>query len=269
MKYGFISFKTPEAPDEGLYSIAGGEAHHFQSVAELPSDVMWWTNISYTSLNQSALSSMSTLRIDKYLPITPDDCLMEWGFCPETTNRLEATRFISQCFFRIMTITENLIEEIAPKKAKHLYFNTSDLRFDLAAVMPRQVYPTGDAASILKAGYSFVEYSGVARKGLRGVPRVLMRRPRLAHAIDMFYSPLPDGPLEFWEEDMSLEQALNSEVPVLSEIVVNRADDLVAPIFSYGHSINTAQRVVRAWVPHPELIALSAFSEITIKNAWV
>ncbi len=271
MRFGFAFFKTPLAPEEGIYSIAGAEVVFFSSVSELPSDVLWWTNVQYRTLNQASLSAISTLRMDKYLPISPDDCLMEWGFIPAETSNASATRFLSQCFFRIMSIAEKLISEIAPRKPKHLFFTSADLRLDLATVMPKQayVYPKGDAASILKAGYSFVEYSGVSRSGLRGVPRIVMRRPRLAHAIDMFFSPIPDGGLEFMENGISLTEALNSEKPILAEVVVERADRTVAPVFAYGHSINTSQRVVRAWVPHPELIALSAFAEITVKNAWI
>ncbi len=269
-RYGFLLFDDVETPDAAYCAIAGSKATRIDSVSELPTDVLWWSNLPYAAFSHPAIGNMSNLRYSKFLTISPEECVMEWGFNPASLSRPDFTTFVSRLFSRIMTISFVLMSEIDRRKHPHAIFSARELRFDFASVMPRQDYPDGEAATILKAGYSYVDFTGAARLPMRGVPRVMLRRPRLAHAIDMFLSPIPKGNLKFVRNGAKdVYDAIEAKVPMLSEVVVSNVNPHIAPVFAYGHSMNKKNKVMRAWVPHPELISLSAFSEIEVKNAWV
>lgn len=269
-RYGFLLFDDVETPETAHWAIAGSKAGRVHSVSELPTDVLWWSNLPYAAFSHPAIGNMSNLRYSKFLTISPEECVMEWGFNPQSLSRPDFTTFVSRLFSRIMTISFTLMCEIDKRKHPHSIFSARELRFDFASVMPRQDYPEGEAATILKAGYSYVDFTGAARLPTRGVPRVMLRRPRLAHAIDMFLSPIPKGAMKFVKNGAKdIHDVIEAKVPMLSEVVISNVNPHVSPVFAYGHSMNRKNKVMRAWVPHPEIISMSAFSEIEVKNTWI
>jgi len=270
-RYGCLWFASTEEPDSGIFSIAGSKAKMFDTIGELPSDVIWWSNVSYAACRTSSLGQMTNIRHNKYLILSPEECLNEWGYPAKTLTPEQCVVFSSRLFSRIMGIAYDLILESAPRRHNHQIFSTHDLRNDFAAILPRFTFPTGEAATVLKAGYSFVNYSSVAQRMPRGLARVQLRRPRLAHALDMLSTPVPDGEVAFIsgrKTEHAYHEALNSEKPVLSEVSISNVDPSVGPVFAWGISMDRKSKVMRSWVPHPELISMSAFADIDVKNMW-
>lgn len=270
-KFGFIYFDDINEPSSGTYSIAGGKAQRLELITDIPSDVIWWTNLPYAACNKSALGGMSNIRYNKFLVISPEDCLMEWGYKPKSLKPEQFAVFVSRLFNRIMMISFNLIIEMEPRRNIHEVFSTRELRNDFAAVLPRPVFPSGEAASVIKSGYSYVDFTATTKPLQRGVAAVVMRKPRLSHAIDMLTTLIPNGDMEFISArkmDAPFNHVLESKRPMLSEVVLSQLDPIVAPIFAYGHSMDRNKKIMRSWVAHPELIALSAFSNIEVKGAW-
>lgn len=272
-RFGYIAFEDTAEPTSGYYSVAGSKGRRFDALSELPSDVIFWSNLKHNELydNTSDLKGISTIRHDKYLVASPDDCLMEWGYNPKKMSADKVVVFVSRLFARIMTVAFNLIMESKPDRPVHQVFATRDLRNDIAPILPRAVYPKDEAAVVVKANYAYTDYTGTLLRGGRGMARVHVRRPRLIHALDMLMTPIPDGEMEFVSaRDLSNPESviLTSTKPVLCEVSVSNIEANMASVLAFGNSMDAKKKVMRTWIAHPEALSMSAFSEITVKSIW-
>ena len=271
-RFGYIHFEDKDEPSFGYFSIAGGKSTRFEVLGDLPSDVLFWCNLRHDDLyRNSDIKGLSTIRHDKFLIVSPDDCLLEWGNNPKKTPPDKATIFISRLFNRIMTMAYNLIHEIKPQRPPHEIFSKHDLRNDIAAVLPRAHYPSGEAALVVKANYAYTDYTGTLLRGSKGMARVQVRRPRLTHALDMLMTPIPDGEFTF-SSGRTLENPeatmLTSPTPMLCEVSVSGVDAGMSSVLAFGNSMDAKKKIMRTWVAHPEAISMSAFAEVRVKSAW-
>ena len=273
IRFGCVFFDDPTDPGSGWCSIAGGEPVYIDNVSQLDTDTLWWSNLSYQDMymkSQVGISSM--MRHDKFLILSPNDCIMEWGYDPKSVTADWACNFVSKVFDKIMKMAWELIVSACPGIHPKDVFSGRDLRQDMAKIFPDPVWPRGEAATVCKSGYSYTEYTLTMYKPPRGYEYIRLSRNRLSHALDIMTTPIPDGDMEFIAgQDIGenpKDIIVNSDIPWLSEVAVRNINSDASTVLSFGTSMDKTKRIMRTWVPHPELITMNPVADIEVRNAY-
>ena len=275
--FGVVFFDDLNDPRDGFACVAGKSAFRISGINELSTDVIWWTNITFESFYKKTEAWRSPwLRHDKYLVVSPRDVLQEWAIDPNNVGGDFAAQIVSQVFDRIMRISFNLIRDVEPRAKMDEVFVGRFLREDIRRILPELEYPKGEAATIMKSGSAWQEFTRTNVPGIKGGRWVMLRKPRMAYAHEMLQTPIPKGPFEFYgrSEIRSVARdktawVLNHDNPCMAEVTINRLDGDIAPIYGFGNATEKEKRVARSWVSHPELIVMSKFAEIDIKSIYM
>ena len=276
-RFGYVFFDNEMEPEDGYACISGSSPKRISGVNELPSDVIWWSNMNFDNFfKKTDAWRFPWLRHDKYLVVSPRDVLKEWGLNPVDPDPMQSTHILAEVFNRIMLMAFRLIRDVNPKARMEEVFTGKFLREDVRCILPEAEYPRDEAASIIKSGNAWQEFTQTGVSPVRGGRWVMLRRPRLSYAQEMFHTPVPKGPFEhFGRRDLrSLLKdgngwVLNNDNPCIAEIALNRIQGDIAPIYGFGNATDKDNRIARSWVSHPELIVMSEFSEINIKSVFM
>lgn len=276
--YGMVMFDDLNDPSEGWASNNGQPARRIKTIHELSTDTLWWTNLPYASMYRESTAGLNPwLRQDGFLVIKPQDVLAEWGYSPKEVAPDWACEFISKVFSRIMQIAGKLLSQHKPNIPLSRQFISTTLRQDLEPLLPEAVFPTGEAATILKRGQAYTEYSRTSTRTQKGTRQVALRIPRMSFALDLMTTPVPSGSFEFMpgkalgetvEDKVNMVRSL--ERPFLAEITIQSIDGDIAPIYGFGNSMDrTDQKIIRSWVTHPELVTMANFAKLDIRNGFI
>ena len=276
-KFGVVLFDDEKDPQAAWVAVNGSEAKRIQGMNELPTDTIYLTNMSYESFYKETKAWMNPwLRHDAYLVVKPKDVLAEWGNDPANTPPNWTAQFASVVFGRIMMMAYRLAKECDPKVTLAKLFTGKTLREDLRRLLPKAEFPTGAAATIMRSGQIYAEFTRTTVRGVRGARVVVLRRPRISYAFEMLTTPVPKGPFEF-KSRADLRAVAPDRVawvrrvdrPCLIEIAVQQMEADVAPIYGFGNSTDKDKRIARSWVAHPEFIVMANFSDLEVKSAYV
>lgn len=225
---------------------------------------------------QSEIWRLPWLRHDKFLVVSPKDILQEWGIDPKTVGSDYAVKFVSMVFSRIMTLAYHLVREVERRVDPDQIFTGRMLREDLRRLLPDLDYPKGESATIMRSGSAWQEITRTTVRGIKGARWVMLRKPRLAHAMELLQTPVPYPPFEFMGR-RELRSKTKDKVswvnentqPCIAEVSVQRIDGDIAPIYGFGNAIEQDKRTPRSWVAHPEFLLLSRFAEMDVKSIYI
>lgn len=281
-KFGVVLFDQDQDPGAGWCAVAlpGGRtstARRINGPNELANDTIWWTNIGYEMFFKGTeVWRNPTLRHDKYLVVSPQDVLKEWGYDPAGVEPHFVTSFCASIFDRIMRMAWQLLSDVNPKLRIDQAFVGKTLREDLRPLLPELDYPKLEAAESMTSGVAWAEFTGTGARGPKGGKWITLRKPRLSYAMTMLQTPVPQGPYEHLSR-MDLRQKgpdrvayiAGLETPCMVEVTVRSMQPEVAPIYGFGAAIDKDKRVNRSWVAQPEFVLLNTFAEIDVRSAWV
>lgn len=277
-RFGFVFFDSESEPEDGFASVAGGPARRIASPHELPTDVIWWTNISFDAFfKKSDAWRNPWLRHDKYLVVSPKDVLKEWGMDPTAVDSTQAAPIVSEFFSRIMKMSFRLIRDVDPKSRMEDVFTGRFLREDFRIILPEPEYPRSEAATVIKSGNAWQEFTQTAVSPVRGGRWVMLRKPRISYAQEIFHTPIPRGPFEFYgRRDIrslarsgTIDWVNKNENPCIAEVTINKIDGDIAPIYGFGNAMEKEKRIARSWVAHPELVVMDHFADIDVKSVYM
>jgi hypothetical protein len=276
-RFGYVSFDSDTDPEDGFASVAGGPARRISGINELPTDVIWWTNIAFDSFYKRTDAWRSPwLRHDKYLVVGPKDVLKEWGMDPKTADAMQAAPIISTFFDRIMRMSFRLIRDVNPKARVEDIFVGRFLREDFRPILPEAEYPKSEAATIIKSGSAFQEFTQTGVSPVRGGRWIMLRKPRMSYAQEMLHTPIPRGPFEFYgrQEIRSLSKnkvkwIIDNENPIIAEVTINRIDGDIAPVYGFGNATEKERRIARSWVAQNELVVMDHFADIDVRSLYM
>lgn len=283
--FGFVFFDDFQDPGPGWCATAPAPgqreappARRIMGPNELSTDTIWWTNITYEHFFKRLDAFRNpNLRHDKYLVVSWKDVLKEWGHDPETSDASFVSEFCSKVFDKIMRMTWLLISEVNPKLRIEECFTGKTLREDMRVLLPEMEYPKGAAASVMKSGHAWEEFTAtVGVRTPRGGRTIVLRQPRISYAMKMLQTPFPKGPFEHKNRSdlksdpmarLSLVKGLSE--PCMVEVTVNSMDPEIAPIYGFGAAVDKDKRVSRSWVAHNEFILLDALnSKLDVRSIW-
>ncbi len=276
-KFGYVSFDSATEPEAGFAAVAGGRVHRISGPNELSTDVIWWSNLSFNDFYKKTDAWRNPLlRHDKYLVASPSDVLKEWGLDPKEADATQAIPILSEFFSRIMRMSFRLIRDVDPKARMEEVFVGRFLREDFRCILPEAEFPKSEAAEIIKSGHAYQEFTTTGASPIRGAKWIMLRKPRLSYAQEMFHTPVPKGPFEFYgrKEIRSvardkLKWVVENENPCISEVAIRKIDGDIAPIFGFGNATEKEKRIARSWVAHPELVVMEHFADIDVRSIWM
>lgn len=279
-RFGVVIFDEPDDPGAGWASIADERRPQSTRVAgpnELATDTIWWTNVTYENFFKGNAQTWRNpnLRHDKYLPLGHHDVLKEWGYDPTQVDANFTATFCAQAFDRIMRIAWGMLRDANPKQKLTQAFQGKTMRDDLRSLLPELEYPRLEAAEALKSGQAWEEYTATGARGPKGGKWIVLRRPRLAYALDMLQTPVPRGPYVLKKrgdinklQPNPVEHVRGMPTPAIIEVNVNKIQAEVAPIYGFGAATDRDKRVTRSWVAHPEFQILSRVADVSIRSMW-
>jgi|GEM_PF-4788093 hypothetical protein len=275
--FGVVIFDDDKDPGAGWAAVADGEARRISGPDDLPTGTIWWTNMTYEFFfRKTEVWRRSWLRHDKYLVISHVDLLKEWGYDPKGLGADFVCQFAAKVFGRIMSIAFSLVRRIEPRVRMDQVFTGQTLRHDLRRILPEPEYPKGEAASIMKSGQAFEEFTVTGMRPMRDARPIMLRRPRMLYATEMLQAIVPRGPFEHmtrgelrakspdrvaWIRDLT--------EPCMAEISIERMNPEIAPVYGFGNATDRDRKSMRSWVSHPEFIMLARLAEIDVKAAYV
>jgi hypothetical protein len=271
---GFVAFDDPSSPGAGWACRSAGQPARIGGIHELPTDTLWWSNVPYeTFFHTTDMSRNPWLRHDAYLVTRPRDAMLEWDLDPQTAKASDACMHCAAVFGRVMSAAAVLAGECG--YGRNL-FTHNTLRSDLKLLMPEVAYPKAEAASIMVEGQAFTHFTRTTVRGAKDGRLVMLRRPRMAYALEMLATPVPSGAFEFRSRadlrSMAPDAAAwlqGTEQPCMVEVTVEDMQPDAAPIYGFGNSVSRERRIPRSWVPHPEFRAMSDFSVLEVRSAYV
>jgi len=276
-KFGLVQFDDDQDPGAGWCAVAGMPARRIMGPHELSTDTLWWTNIPYDHFyKRSEAFRNPNLRHDKYLVVSPKDVLKEWGYDPEAVDSNFVCYFGAQVFDRVMRLSWSLLSFKNPKMRLAEAFTGKTLREDLRSLVPELEYPKGEAATVIKTGNAWEEFTATSVRSPRGARWVTLRRPRLSYAMEMLQTPVPRGPFEHkGKAELKstskgrVELIQRIEEPCMVEVTVESIQPEVAPIYGFGAAVDKDKRVNRNWVAHPEFMLLTKLAKLDVRSVWM
>jgi len=277
-RFGVVLFDDDKDPGPGWsFAVGDREARRVSGPDELSTGVIWWSNVNYEFFfRKTEIWRKSWLRHDKYLVVSHADVLREWNYDPKTVSPDFVCQFVATLFDRVMRLAFQLLRESNPRVRMDEAFTGQTLRHDLRKILPEPEYPKSEAASIMKAGQAFEEFTATGMRQVRDSRLVTLRKPRMLYATEMLQTLVPHGPFEFMSRREIRERnadrvafVRDSEQPCMAEITVERMAPEIAPIYGFGNSASKDKRSIRSWVSHPEFIVLQRLAEIDVKSVYI
>jgi hypothetical protein len=275
--FGMAVFDDPKSPGAAWIAVNGGEAKRVDGIHHLSTGTLWWSNLPYEDFFRGTEAHRNLwLRHDAYLVVKPKDVLTEWDYDPAATPPDIIATVCSQLFARIMRLAFKLAKECNDKTTMMTLFLGKTLRDDLRVMLPKAEYPSGEAAAIMKAGQAYTQFTKTAVRGVKGGKLFLLRRPRIAYALEMLTTPVPQGPFQFQSRSAlrtlspdRVDWVRSTDKPCMVEVNVDSMQGDVAPVYGFGNSTDRDRRTPRSWISHPEFLVMSSFSELDVRSAWV
>lgn len=276
-KFGVVCFDDDKDPGVGWACVAGGKPDRISGPDELSTGVIWWSNIKYDFFyNKSEIWRKTWLRHDKFLVVDHAGVLKDWNYDPKTVDAPFLCSFVATVFDRVMRIAHSLIREVDPRKTMETIFTGKSLRDDLRVVLPEPEYPKSEAASIMKTGLGFDEFTPTGMRAPKGCVFISLRKPRMLYATEMLQVPLPKGPFEHKSRtelrEMNTDRVgliRDMQQPCMVEIAIEKIAPEIAPIYAFGSATDKERRTVRSWVSHPEFHMLHRIADIDVRAAWI
>lgn len=172
-----VLFDDPASPSSGWVA-STREVARFDTLDDLSSDHVHWTNASASAAPwlRDGATPKPQLKHDKYLPVSVLDILREWGCDPLAISPADSSIAAAVALDRIVAIAHAMLtaasEDPAAMASAH---RLSDALSSLLAGAASPRSPMAHRAEFVATG----------ERGIKGGLWALLRRPRLAHAIDM------------------------------------------------------------------------------------
>lgn len=277
-RFGVVMFDDDKEPGPGWACVAGDKTpSRISSPEDLSTGVIWWSNITYDFFyKRNEIWRKTWLRHDKYLVVSHKNVLSEWNYDPKLTPPDFICYFLSTLFDRIMRLAYGLIRDVDPRVTMDRAFVGKTLRDDLRAVLPEAEYPKSEAASIMKTGQAWEEFTVTSVRSVRGSSLIMLRKPRILYALEMLNTPIPHGPFEHYSKtqlrSMSTDRVafIRDHVqPCMVEVSVEKMSPEISPVYGFGNATDQGRRTLRSWVSHPEFVILDRMAEVDVRSVWM
>jgi hypothetical protein len=276
MRYGVVMFddevrkqttNKKRMASGASVSIDGATSRRIVSVTELESDVKWLTNFSFTDFNSNGLGRNPNFYFAGFLRTEFRAIAEEIGAGSEQLSADRAAEVMALLFGRVMRIaTETLGVDL-----KTSSISTKGLvDFISARVINKNKIPEEINNAL---SHAYQTYTTVMKRPPRDWKKVMLRKPRYTHAIDVLSTPVPSEFQWVYVQHARLpgsnadriEWCLGNDLPVLANVIVKPRRGEFGDLISF----NAGTANARSWVCQPELLMLAQFCDVEVIGAFV
>jgi hypothetical protein len=255
--------RTITSLETGWASISGGTARRISSVHDLPSDVIWYTNLDYAQFIRVGLGRHANFRNAEWLRTNFHGLIAELGIGQENLPPHEMISMLAQVAQRV---TKNAQERYGVALS-HPKLNHD---FSEALQVPRSAF-ANEFYPVLPPIAQHPAVKVVHTNNYhQASPTVTVRCNRLQHARAVLSTPVPSDMGWEMENPSSLKKRsadwLDSlETPFLVKVSVANVQPMVSDVLSWS----SGSKAPREWLTDTEWRLFRGFADITIKAALI
>jgi hypothetical protein len=256
---------------DGWASVAGTEAVRFDKLTDLPSDVVWITNLDFTSHRSNELHHSPNFVPSYFLRTDIAQVAAEIGAHQDHERVSVIVQALSEVFARTMRLSERYFgaKEIPGNQNKKL-------ENAIGGAIGRRTQPIDASLNTVMQQAHMTRCQVLGQPAPREWWQCTLRRNRYTHAYDVLDTAVPST--NNWEYlDASklpasrrdrLAWAIDNPLPVVAKVRVSDGRGLEAMVTSFGGKKRGDQP--REWVCGPELFWLSKYyNTVEIDAAYV
>lgn len=243
-------------------SIGGCKARRISAIHELPSDVIWFTNLSYNDFYKAGLHRHPNFRNDGWLRTSFNQLISELGVDNNLVTSNVTAEVVSTIAHRMVTYAMSKYQ-ITPKNKR--------LNEDFADAFGAPKSQIDD--NYYKFYEAIAEHPSVSviptMNFMRSSPTVTVRRNRLEHARDVLATPVP--PDRGWELHKNIGSNKGDnwletvDKPFLVKCSVTNLKPMLAEVLSWG----SGAKSVRDWLTDIEWRVVRELGDIQVHSALI
>lgn len=273
---GFVSFDDPHRHEAGWAARAGEAPRRIRGSQDLPSDTVWWTNLTFELMHQSGLGRHARFRRNDFLRLRPEQILRDWQL--QDAEIPVQVQFLATQIDRVLHLTQRL----APLPRLPLDTLRAGLREEM--LPPDPVLPAALGEAVQDAVQEYVSCERQVSRQMGGRRSVAFRLPPVEHAQAVLHTPLPTGD---WRRltarqlpgpaDASAWMQAQA-TPVLVKATLLHIEPPFGQLINHGGGVGRRKRregarlrsyaPSRQWMTAREFLSLAAFGELRIEAVW-
>jgi hypothetical protein len=284
LRYGCVVFDDPAAHTTGWKAVEEAPATRLSvnGTSILSTDTVWLTNMAYQLARETGLGANYRFLTSEYLREDIRKMADRHGnrYNPETKqceNPRELAEFGARILTRTLKVSKKLLDDDTDEEFLPRFSLKQGFR-DMAGLGRDPVYTTEMDKFVQEA----ICYNTNCEREQYVVDDNIgyFRIPPREHCIKVMDINLPHGEFrEIPKADLPPQKAAREEVqkwlskvgvlPGLFKITCRSFEPQFNALINYGESASGFSSYKRQWVSSPEIAFLSAFSEITVHQAYV
>lgn len=249
---------------DGAYaSIQGGQARYIKSLHDLPTDVVWYTNIMFNDFSLTSLRNHPNFRSREWLRIRMDQLQNEFALDERNCPRSDAVQYLSALAARVVKIC-NRDFGLEPR------LNT--LADDLAAAfeLPPSRVPENLQSAIHSLATHFSTQVVTDLQFTKRQPILTLAKNRVQHARELLAYPLPPDTNWAPVKNSGLGKAMTEDWidslkgPFLAKVRIRDINPAIADILSFG----SGAKIVKEWITDVEWRAYRGHCRIEVISVF-
>lgn len=245
----------------GWASIGGTPARRIQGVSDLPSDVIWMTNLGYSNFRNAKLNMHANFRNDGWLRTTFNQIAEEFGLGQSTGKAKEAAEVLSLVAHRVVAYS---CKELNIQVQSHARLNddyATEMGLDRCRI-PETHYSTFETI----AGHPYVSVIHGVSFGRGTATSLTLRCNRLTYArLMLSHKVPPDTGWELVKQKLTDADLERMDKPFLVRCRITNVKPIMAEALSWG----SGSKLIREWLTDVEWRVVRQYADVELRAAMV
>lgn len=245
----------------GWASIGGTPARRIQGIAELPNDVIWFTNLSYPAFLAAKLNMHANFRNDGWLRTAFEQIATEFGLGRTTGKAKDTAEVLSKVAHRVVAYC---CRELNVKIQSHGRLNDdvgTAMGLDRCRIA-EQHYSTFETI----AGHPNVSVIQPVSFGRGNTSSATLRLNRLGYARRMLSHKVPpDTGWTLAKQKLSDAELEAMELPFMVRCRITNVKPIMAEALSWG----SGAKSLREWLTDVEWRVVRQYADVEVRAAMV
>lgn len=244
-------------------SIGGGQARRVQGISDLPSDVIWFTNLTYSNFYKAGLHKHPNFRNAEWLRTQFYQLVSELGVDINNQPPHITVSVIATIAQRVVNVAEAQFS-LKPESSRKLNDDFARILGAPRSAIPNNIYslfkPVCEHPSV--SVIHSVNYGAAS-------PSITLRRNRITHAREVMSTVVP--PDSGWEMEPSVapdgsDQWLEDiKQPFLVRCTVSEVKPMIAEVLSWGAGAKSP----RLWLTDIEWRVVRQHGKVIVHQALI
>ena len=245
----------------GWASIGGTPARRIQGISELPSDVIWLTNLNYSNFMTAKLNMHANFRNEGWLRTSFKQIAEEFGLGLNTGKAKETAEVLSLVAHRVVAYS---CKELNIQVKSHVRLNDD---YATAMGLDRcRIRETHYSTFETIAGHSYVKVIHNTSLGRGAATGMTLRCNRLAYAHRMLsHKTPPDTGWELVAQKLTDSDLERMDKPFLVRCRITNVKPIMAEALAWGGG----SKLIREWLTDVEWRIVRQYADVELRAAMV